>query len=126
MISTRCLAQFYLVPLAAFFVVAVVFVASSPTFAQDELLIRQISHRLGKCWNPDRDGVPVTLSWRLRRDGTLDGEPRIESQQANPLFLASADAAIRAIKACAPFKLPPDKYELWKSVVWDFHPIQAR
>ena len=34
-----------------------------------------------------------------------------------------AEAALRAVKTCAPFRLPPDKYEGgWKYVDWTFDP----
>ena len=64
----------------------------------------------------------VAVKWSLRQDGTLDGEPQVIAPQNNPLFQVAADAAIRAIKAAQPFKLPPDKYTAWKDNVWKFDP----
>ena len=37
-------------------------------------------------------------------------------------FMAVADSAVRAAKACEPYSLPPAKYESWKDIVLNFDP----
>ena len=64
----------------------------------------------------------VAVSWRLKPDGMLDGEPQVIQPQNNPLFAVAAEAAIRAIKAAQPFKLPTDKYASWRDNTWKFDP----
>jgi colicin import membrane protein len=64
----------------------------------------------------------VTVRWRLRPDGSLEGEPTLDSPQSGPVYQIAAEAAIRAVKACSPFTLPPDRYWAWKSIIWDFDP----
>jgi colicin import membrane protein len=69
------------------------------------------------------DLPPVTLRWRLRPDGSLDGEPMVvEASRRDLKFQLVAEAAIRAVRGCAPFQLPPDKYHVWKTITWVFDP----
>ena len=56
----------------------------------------------------------VSVRFRLKQDGTLDGEPEVVQRQNSAPFSLAAEAAIRAIKASAPFTLPPDKYAGWQ------------
>jgi colicin import membrane protein len=62
----------------------------------------------------------VTLRWRLKPDGSLDGEPQIEGAREDTQFRVAAAAALQAVKHCAPFPLPPDKYDYWKSITMKF------
>jgi hypothetical protein len=50
-----------------------------------------------------------------------------ESQAAasgNPFMRAAAESARRAIVTCAPYKLPPEKYSLWRDITIAFDPRQ--
>lgn len=94
---------------------------------EQDLLKAQISQQLRQCWKLPGGGggidtVVVTLRWRLRPDGSLDGEPGIEQPRSDAVFMIAAEAAMRAVKMCSPFSLPPDKYWAWKSIIWDFDP----
>lgn len=94
---------------------------------EQDLLRSQISAQLRQCWKLPGGGggietMVVTLRWRLMADGTLDGEPALEAPQSGPVYQIAAEAAVRAVKACSPFSLPPDKYWAWKSIIWDFDP----
>jgi colicin import membrane protein len=63
------------------------------------------------------------LRWNLRPDGSLDGEPVVVNPaRGDALFQLAADAAIRAVKECSPFPLPPDKYSAWKTIERNFDP----
>ncbi|MBA4174665.1 MAG: protein TolA, partial [Hyphomicrobium sp.] len=66
------------------------------------------------------DTPVVTVKWRLKPDGSLDGEPVIVGVQNTPLFKIASEASVRAVKDCSPFSLPADKYASWSSVEWDF------
>lgn len=99
------------------------------TAREADMLKGMISARLRDCWRLPAGGgsteVPVvTIKWRLRQDGTLDGIPHVERPQASPMFQAAADAALRAVSCAVPFQLPPDKYATWKEIQWDFDPRQ--
>ena len=87
-----------------------------------------IETRLRPCWRPTSGGggsdtPSVTLRWRLKPDGTLDGEPVVVGQlRGDPLFQLAVDAAVRAVRECSPFPLPPDKYNAWRNIERDFDP----
>jgi colicin import membrane protein len=87
-----------------------------------------VAMRLRQCWQlPSAGGgsdTPVvTLRWRLHPDGSLDGEPMVVNQaRGDTVFQLAAEAAVRAVKECSPFPLPPDKYAYWKTIERNFDP----
>jgi colicin import membrane protein len=94
---------------------------------EQDLLKSQISQQLRGCWKLPGGGggietMVVTVRWKLRPDGSLDGEPALEGHQSSPVYQIAAEAAVRAVKMCSPFTLPPDRYWAWKSIIWDFDP----
>lgn len=96
--------------------------------SEEAMLNGIIESRLNACWRlPSAGGgsdTPVvTLRWRLNPDGSLDGDPVvIESTRNDALFRLAADNAIRAVRECAPFPLPRDKYSHWKVIIRSFDP----
>jgi len=44
----------------------------------------------------------------------------------DPVFKSISDKAVKATQACEPFKLPREKYEMWKDVVLHFDPREAK
>ena len=96
---------------------------------EQDLLKGMIKGQLAQCWRLPGGGggteTPVvTLRWRLRPDGELDGEPAVKSAPSDPLGQAAADAAMRAVRGCQPFRLPAESYEGWKDIEWVFDPRQ--
>jgi colicin import membrane protein len=92
-----------------------------------DLLNSRVAQQLKACWRlPGAGGgietTVVTVSWRLRQDGSLEGEPQLEGAQSNPLYQQAADAAMRAVINCSPFDLPQDKYQFWSKITFDFDP----
>ena len=92
---------------------------------EQDLLLSMINSQLQPCAKMPGGGggtdTPiVNVRFRLRQDGSLDGEPVLVDRQSTPLYAIAADASIRAIKQCAPFQLPPDKYASWSTVTWEF------
>ncbi len=92
---------------------------------EQDLLLSMINSQLQPCARlPGGGGGPdtpvVNVRFRLNPDGSLDGEPVIVDRQNTPLYAIAADASVRAIKQCAPFQLPPDKYGAWSTVTWLF------
>ena len=88
-----------------------------------------IQSHLRGCWRLPAGGggsdTPVvTLKWRLKPDGSLDGEPQVQHERGDLLFRTAAEAAKRAVHQCSPFPLPPDKYGHWKTITWEFDPTQ--
>ena len=93
--------------------------------SEQTLLLSMISSQLQPCAKMPGGGggadTPiVNIRFRLNQDGSLDGEPVIVDRQSTPLYAIAADASVRAIKQCAPFQLPPDKYSSWSTVTWAF------
>ena len=65
----------------------------------------------------------MTLRWRMRPDGTLEADPRIEKPASGPLASLATESALRAVKGCQPYDLPPDLYESgWQEIIWEFDP----
>jgi colicin import membrane protein len=72
--------------------------------------------------HPGGQAMRVTLRWRLERDGSLSAPPELVGPAATPQVQPSADAATTAVTSCAPFALPPEHYDTWKVITWDFIP----
>jgi hypothetical protein len=60
----------------------------------------------------------------LKPNGALDGEPLFMGGKDAPLGPALKDSALRAVRQCAPYNLPADKYKDWKELYIDFSPDQ--
>lgn len=73
------------------------------------------------CWIPPHkaDGV-VRLQFDLSRTGELVGNPQVLSSGKSPEDKAAAASAVRAVVRCAPYSLPAEKYETWKTVTLNF------
>jgi colicin import membrane protein len=85
-----------------------------------------ITSCLRKHWRVPSTGQPVrvTLGWQLDRDGKLVGGPKIVGQEITPEIMPSAKRAIQAVRACSPFKLPAARYNVWKTIIWEFDPTR--
>jgi colicin import membrane protein len=97
---------------------------------EQDLLKGMLKSQLNGCWRPPGTGggdeVPVVaLHWELNPDGSLSGDPRVVSAPNTTAGQVYAEAALRAVRTCSPFRLPPDKYEGgWKIIDWTFDPRQ--
>jgi hypothetical protein len=69
--------------------------------------------------NPD---IVVRVDFHLDRNGLIKGPLKVGGSGQNPTALKKAmDGAQRAVREGAPYKLPQDKYELWKNAHFVFH-----
>ncbi|PEQ11921.1 hypothetical protein B2G71_14135 [Novosphingobium sp. PC22D] len=73
----------------------------------------------------DADQLVTIVRFRLNRDGSLSGNPTIVRQTGvTPTNEAQkerhAEQAIRAVRLAAPFNLPEEFYEGWKTVTSQF------
>lgn len=93
--------------------------------AQARALNQEISRQLKPHWRAptgaDADQLITTLRWRLNRDGTIASGPELVSQSGKTASNAPQqdlhiEAAIRAVRAAAPYKLPPEYFDYWKNV----------
>lgn len=97
------------------------------SYAGKAEIVADLQRQIAACWMPPRPvpGVagPVTLSLQIGRDGALEAEPVVVDNPGGPAASEQfAASARRAVRACAPFDLPADRYETWKSVKITFHP----
>jgi hypothetical protein len=84
-----------------------------------------------KCWNvpigaPDPHALVLRVKVDLNQDGTVLGSPQLLDTQGlgDPYFRAASESAIRAVKMCAPYKLPAEKYDAWNEVTVTFDPTK--
>jgi len=83
--------------------------------------------RLSQCWSPpigwsDPAEVRVVLMIYLNADGTIGGNPQVLQAPQGRYAQAAPESAVRAVRRCAPYNLPPEKYEAWKQVKVTFDP----
>ncbi len=87
-----------------------------------------IKRKLMALWNPpvgveNPQELIVTVRFKLKRDGTLDGGPLVMNSGISQNFMIARDKAIRAIFMAQPFNnLPQDKYDLWHDIEVTFDP----
>lgn len=95
---------------------------------EQDLLRGMLRAQIARCWRlPGAGGgteTPiVTLRWRMRQDGTLEADPRVEKPASGPLAALATESAMRAVKGCQPYDLPADLYESgWQEIIWEFDP----
>ena len=85
--------------------------------------------RLAECWSPpigwtDASEVRVILLLSLNQDGSVNGEPQVVERPSGRYEQAAPESALRAVRRCAPYTLPPEKYESWKQVKITFDPTE--
>ncbi len=68
--------------------------------------------------------LQMVIRIALAPSGALAGEPEMVAAKMSPLGPALRDSAVAAVRQCAPYKLPPDKYQDWKVLDIDFSPDQ--
>ena len=89
--------------------------------------------QIRECWNvpvgaPTPEKLIVQVRVFLARDGSLAQPPLLEPQTraaaaSNPYMRTAAEAALRAVNVCEPYKLlPPDRYDQWREIVMTFDP----
>jgi outer membrane biosynthesis protein TonB len=96
-------------------------IGASARAAIAQALARQIKPYWTAPPGLDVDELVTFVDFDLNPDGSLKGPPRVRSQsgitETNRAQAARhAENAIRAIQLAAPFDLPPEYYEVWKSV----------
>jgi hypothetical protein len=83
--------------------------------------------RIAACWTPppgwtDPAEVRVVLVIRLDPDGSVAATPDVVSAPAGKYQQTAPESAVRAVRACAPYALPREKYADWKEVKITFDP----
>lgn len=85
-----------------------------------------------ECWRRPTDSSPrliVTLQIELTPEGQLAKNPKLvrpaSQAGADGKLLLAIEAAMRAVRQCAPFSLPADRYAQWRLVNFDFDARKA-
>jgi len=93
-------------------------------------LAQAIAAQVRPCWiiptGPGTELLNTTLRIQFSRNGTVAGTPEVVEQtgvnDANRVYLRQhAEAARRAALRCSPLKLPPELYDQWKDIAFDFN-----
>ncbi len=95
-------------------------------------LIDTLRNQISQCWSlpagaPNPERLIVRMNVYLAPDGSIARPPQLSADSAaaaarDPYMRTAADAARRAIHVCAPYKLPADRYSVWKEIQVTFDP----
>lgn len=103
------------------------------TVSEVQALVLMITQKIEgeQCWTPPvggtgADQLTVRLRFKLERDGSLRGVPKVVNADGSPLFDLAAESAVRAIMQCQPYDmLPQEKYDYgWNDVTLNFRPSE--
>lgn len=87
--------------------------------------------QMRRCWtvpagSPNAEQLVVRIKVYLNADGSLSGAPELQDRAqmltGGPYYRAAAESALRAIRLCAPYKMPADKYSRWRELDLKFDP----
>lgn len=85
--------------------------------------------QVSACWVPpavatNAADLGVQLKIWLNPDGSLARPPEVIGDGVPPSVFqrAAEDAALQAMRRCAPFRMPEDKYAYWREVEIRFDP----
>jgi len=96
----------------------------------DQMMLSELDAlraRLAQCWNiqlapPDPSDLRVRVKMFLNPDGTLNQPPMIVEARPNEFGRSAAESAVRAVRRCAPYTLPAEKYDTWREIIVTFDP----
>lgn len=91
--------------------------------------IDALQRAIAACWYPpngwvDPAEVRVVVQFRLNRDGTVLGIPTVVQAPTGRYATVATERALIAIRQCAPYQLPPEKYDAWQEVRITFDPLE--
>ncbi|MEX0852941.1 MAG: hypothetical protein WD036_06625 [Bauldia sp.] len=101
--------------------------SGSPDAKMTESELDALRARLAQCWSPplgwtDPSEVRVVLMVHLNADGSVNGAPQVVEAPGGRYAQLAPESAARAVRRCAPYILPPEKYDTWKQVRVTFDP----
>ncbi len=101
------------------------------SITERDALISAIRDQVARCWSlpagaKGAEDMIIEINVAVNQDGRVR-EARIADSGrmfSDPFFRAMAESALRAVKnpRCSPFKLPGDRYEVWKDLTLVFNP----
>lgn len=98
--------------------------ANKLSLSQRDQLAGLIKDQIVKCWSPPAwvtgaENLRPVIKIGLREDGSLDGMPAAAESSSDPSMKAMEESAVRAIRQCAPFTIPPQfksYFSDWKNL----------
>ncbi len=90
-----------------------------------------IRSQISRCWNvpvgaKDAENLVVDIKVHVNPDGTIRKARIVDSERMkrDTFFRTAAESAYRAVinPRCSPLRLPPGKYEQWKTFTLSFNP----
>lgn len=94
-------------------------------------LVSAISRQVTPCWNipiaaQGVSGLRAELNITMGPDGSVQSVVPVDAgrMSADPVYRAFAESAVRAVRACSPLKLPPESYQVWRNIIFNFDPSQ--
>jgi hypothetical protein len=86
-----------------------------------------VKAKVRDCWfspGGSKDAPIIKLTVQMRQDGTPISAELRDPNNRDPLYLATADRAMRAVlnPRCHPWPLPPEKYNSWRYINFNFDP----
>ncbi|MCH8862288.1 MAG: hypothetical protein IID51_07235 [Proteobacteria bacterium] len=93
-----------------------------------------VQAQVERCWNPpagakDAQDLIVKIRIWLTLEGKLVRPPQILGQSffssaQDSFYRVAAESAARAVRRCAPYTLPRDRYDQWSEIDLKFDPSQ--
>ncbi|HEY8351936.1 MAG TPA: hypothetical protein VIK87_05285, partial [Sphingomonadales bacterium] len=89
-----------------------------------------IRSQIQPCWSvpagaQSAENLQVEIRIYLHPNGALARAPEIVDtarMARDDYYRVAAESARRAVQRCAPLKLPPETYDLWREIVLSFDP----
>ena len=96
------------------------------TTSEIDVVKQQIEH----CWSPsaaakEAHDLVVDITAEVADDGrVVSAQITSTARMGDPFYRAAAESALRAVlnPQCSPLKLPPEKYQQWKTLDLTFNP----
>jgi hypothetical protein len=101
---------------------------SKPITISEIDLVRQ---QIARCWNlpagaKDAEDLIIEIKVFMNPDGTVNTADIKDKKRISQdgFYRSAAESALRAVlnRRCQPFKLPPEKYNRWKTMTLVFNP----
>jgi hypothetical protein len=96
---------------------------------QQNDMVRAILKQLFSCWRLDpgaerAEDMVVEIRVALNPDGSIQRAEIVDvaRMSRDGYFRSTAENAKRAIYKCSPFRLPPNKYQIWRELNLRFNP----
>jgi hypothetical protein len=82
--------------------------------------------QIRRCLKPPSAPFAIDVDIKLNVDGTLAGEPLLAHPSDAVDHPEAAASVLRAIKVCAPFRLPAEQYASWTTIATTFNGLMRQ